>query len=332
MNKILSQEEIDALLATVSKTSEAPPPSAVSGAPSDIQLYDFKHPERISKEQIRTLRTIHDGFARMFATYLSSVLRTMVDVNLLSIDQVTFSEYSLSLSVPNALYILKSSNLEGKALLEVSPQFLLFVVDRMLGGVGDTEVAAREITNVEQTVVLKVVQTIINQLNEVWKQVFPLNVELDGFESDPQFVQIARSSDILAIIFLDVRVRGATFTMNLAFPYFTLEPFITKLTAQSMLALTGRKPRDGERTVIEERVRSSRLPVRVFLAETRMSVRDFIEVEKDDLLKLDKKTTAPLPVSVGGRLKFFATPGNRGRQRAVKVLKAATPDEEIAYG
>jgi flagellar motor switch protein FliM len=330
MNKILSQDEIDALLATVTRKPEEPAATA-PGEPSEVQLYDFKHPERISKEQIRTLRTIHDGFSRMFATYLSTVLRSLVDVNLLSIDQVTFSEYMLSLSVPNALFILKSANMEGKALLEISPQFLLFVVDRMLGGVGDIETPSREITHIEQNVVLRVIQTIISQLNEVWKQVFPLNVELDGFEADPQFVQIARSSDTLAIIFFDVRVRGATFTMNLAFPYFTLEPFINKLTAQSMMALTSRKVKEGEVTGIEERVRASRLPVRVVLADTRMNVRDFMEIEKDDLLTLDKKTTDPLPVLVGGRLKYFATPGKRSRLKAVKILRAITPDEEMVY-
>ena len=328
MGKILTQEEIDALLSTVSVSPEVEEEKAPTHA---AQLYDFKHPERISKEQIRTLRTIHDGFARMFATYLSTNLRTLVDVNLLSIDQVTFSEYSLSLSVPNALYLLKMEDLDGKALLEISPQFLLFVVDRLLGGMGDTDIETREVSQIEQNVVQRIIQTIIFQLNEVWKQVQNLNAKLDGFETDPQFVQIARSSDTIAIIFFDIRVRGATFTMNLAFPYFTLEPILNRLSAQSMLAMTARRPEVVESDAIRQRVAASRLPIQVKLTQTSLSVRDFINLQIDDLLELDKRTGEPLEIIVGGRLKYFGTPGKFGRHRAVKVIRPITVQEEIIY-
>ncbi|HHE46177.1 MAG TPA: flagellar motor switch protein FliM [Bacteroidetes bacterium] len=328
MGKILSQEEIDALLSTVKTTRGG---KEELDATQQVQLYDFKHPERISKEQIRTLRTIHDGFARMFATYLSANLRTLVDVNLLSIDQVTFGEYSLSLSVPNALYLLKMEELEGKALLEISPQFLLFIVDRLLGGMGDTDVEAREISQIEQNVVLRIINTLVNQLNDVWGQIQPLKAKLDGFETDPQFVQITRSSDTVAIIFFDIRVRGATFTMNLAFPYFTLEPIMNRLSAQSMLAITARQVEQDEVGIIRERVKSSRLPVQVILAQTTLSIRDFINLQVDDLLELDKRTSKPLEIFVGGKLKYFGSPGRLGRHKAVKVIRSVTTEEEIIY-
>jgi len=284
MGKILSQEEIDALLSSVSKESNS------NGHPDSFehaQLYDFKHPERISKDQIRTLRTIHDGFARKLATYLSSTLRTLVDVNLLSIDQVTFSEYSISLSVPNAIYMMQMQNLAGKALIEINPQFLLFAVDRLLGGGGDSEIEVREISQIEQNVVAKLMATIIKQLNEVWQQVSPLEASLDRFESDPQFVQIARSSDTIAIVFFDIRARGTMFTMNLVYPYFTLEPIMNKLSAQSMLALTSAKASDKGNEIISERLQASKLPLQVILANTDVRVRDFIEFNTDDLLQLE---------------------------------------------
>jgi flagellar motor switch protein FliM len=328
MGKILTQEEIDALLSTVSVAANREEEVISS---QSAQLYDFKHPERISKEQLRTLRTIHDGFGRMFATYLSTNLRTLVDVNLLSIDQVTFSEYSLSLSVPNALYLLKMESLEGKTLLEISPQFLLFVVDRLLGGIGDTDIEAREVSQIEQNVVLRIIQTAVHQLNEVWKQVHPLNATLDGFETDPQFVQIARSSDIIAIVFFDIRVRGATFTMNIAFPYFTLEPILNRLSAQSMLAFTARKPEKVETDAVQQRVQASKLPLQVVLAQTGLSMRDFINLQVDDLLELNRRTGEPLEIVVGGKLKFFGTPGKLGRHKAVRVLRPITTQEEIIY-
>lgn len=328
MGKILSQEEIDALLSTVATPDEDDEKVVI---PTAAQLYDFKHPERISKEQIRTLRTIHDGFARMFATFLSSNLRTLVDVNLLSIDQVTFSEYSLSLSIPNALYLLEMENLEGKALLEITPQFLLFVVDRLLGGMGDTEIETREISQIEQNVLQRLIKTIINQLNDVWTQVFPLKASLAGFETDPQFVQIARSSDTIAIIFFDIRVRGATFTMNLAFPYFTLEPIMDRLSAQSMLALTAKRDVGTQSDLIQQRIKSSSLMVQAVLAETSVSVKDFIDFSVDDLLHLEKRIHEPVDIFVGGKLKYFGTPGKLRKHQAVKIIRSITPEEEIIH-
>ncbi len=328
MSKILSQEEIDALLTTVSADTGVDLGTSLSPG---TQLYDFKHPERISKEQIRTLRTIHDNFARLFATYLSTNLRTLVDVNLLSIDQVTFSEYSLSLSVPNSLYLLGMDNLEGKALLEISPQFLLFVVDRLLGGFGDTDTEAREISQIERNVVNRIIGVAINHLNEVWTQVYDLGAKLAGYESDPQFVQIARSSDTLAIIFFDIRVRGATFTMNLAFPYFTLEPIISRLSMQSMMALTSRKGEVGETELIRERLRTTTLQIQAVLAETNLTVRDFMDLSRDDLLRLEKNTKDLIHVKLGGKLKLFATIGKLGRRRAVKIVRPVTLEEELIY-
>ena len=328
MGKILSQEEIDALLSTVSlpeKVEEEPAISAVA------QLYDFKHPERISKEQIRTLRTIHDGFARMFATFLSTQLRTLVDVNLLSIDQVTFSEYSLSLSIPNALYLLEMEELEGKALLELNPQFLLFLVDRLLGGIGDTENEAREISQIEQNVIKHVISTIVQQLNDVWSQIYPIKASLSGFETDPQFVQIARSSDTIAIIFFDVRVRGATFTMNLAFPYFSLEPIMSKLSAHSMLSLTAKRDTESKGAQIQQRVETTRLTVRTILADTTVRVGDFIDLNTDDLLHLEKRLAEPIEIHIGGKLKFYGSPGKVGKHMAIKIIRSISPEEELAY-
>lgn len=332
MSKILSQEEIDALLSTVGRPKGVKVEDDVDQV--SAQLYDFKHPERISKEQLRTLRTIHDNFARMFATYLSTTLRALVDVFLVSIDQVTFSEYALSLAVPSSLYILDLQKLDGKAILEVSPQFLLFVVDRMLGGIGDTDIEPREVTIIEQNVVRKIIDTVINYLNEVWKHIHPLEAKFDSFEADPQFVQIARSSESMAVIFFEIRVRGVAFAMNFGLPYFVLEPIMNRLSAQSMMAITalaGRRLREGEKEELQERIFASRLSVRANLAETNFSIRDFMNLNVNDLLHLEKRTHELLQVEVGGKLKFLGEPGQLGRYRAIKISRSISPIEELIY-
>ncbi|MBM3327763.1 MAG: flagellar motor switch protein FliM [Calditrichaeota bacterium] len=326
MSKILTQEEIDALLSTVGSG-----PGGEAGAGRNVQVYDFKHPERISKDQMRTLRTIHDNFARMFGTSISTSLRTIVDLNLNAIDQVTFSEYAMSVRVPSALYILKMDAVGGDMILEISPQFLLFIVDRLLGGFGDTDVAPREITIVEQNVVQRVMQMMVNLLNDAWSPVQLLGLKIDSFESDPQFVQVARASESLAVIFFEARVRGANFPLNLVVPYLVLEPIMTKLTAQSALTLAARRAEQKDIESIRGRIIASKLPLRAVLSDTTLKIRDFIALGVDDILKLEHRISAPIAVIIADKMKYFGSPGRLGKRSAVRILRSVTPEEEIIY-
>jgi len=327
MNRILSQDEIDALLSSVSKGKSY---DSLEREPRrSVTVYDFKHPDRISKEQIRTMRTIHENFARLFATFLSTNLRALVDVNVISIDQVTYSEYTMSLSMPSSLYLLKMPDLEGKAVVEISPQFLLFVVDRLLGGTGETEIEIREITLIEQNIVQRIINNLISTLNEVWNQIYPLESQFDSFETDPQFVQIARSSETIAIIFFEIKVRGAVYPMNIGFPYFVLEPILQKLSSQTFF-VNVKKVSDNERNLLEERIRSSKINLNAIFAQTNLSVREFLTLKTGDMIRLDKELDDELKLKVGNKVKYFAVPGNIGRKVAVRVTRQISFQEELA--
>ncbi|MBD3165434.1 flagellar motor switch protein FliM [bacterium] len=328
MNRILSQDEIDALLSSVSKGKSY---EAVEREQrKSIAVYDFKHPDRISKEQIRTMRTIHENFARLFATFLSTNLRALVDVNVISIDQVTYSEYTMSLSMPSSLYLLKLPDLEGKAVVEISPQFLLFIVDRLLGGTGETEIEIREITLIEQNIVQRIINNLIGTLNEVWHQIYTLNAQYDSFETDPQFVQIARSSETIAIIFFEIKVRGAVFPMNIGFPYFVLEPILQKLSTQTFF-VNVKKVGEDERRLLEDRIESSKIPIQAIFANTTMTVRDFLNLKRGDLVQLEKPLDDEMQVFVGERLKYWAVPGRSGRKSAIKITRQVTFEESLSH-
>ena len=330
MSKILTQEEIDALLDSVSKTKTFEQIDKIRER--SVHLYDFKHPDRVSKDQLRTLRTIHDGFARSLSTYLSTILRTMVDINLLSIDQVSYSEYMMALSEPSCIYILNSKTLEGRAILEVNPQLALLVVDRLLGGAGkNASSELREITLIEQNIIRAVIDKAIDILNEVWKNVVPLNMVYDGFESNPQFVQIAPASETAIIIFFEILIRDLTYPLNICFPYFVMEPIMQKLTVQSWFAQTQRKITEDSSGVARERLSFTKVPVRVNLGGTNISIRDMINLKIGDVLTLDSKTDDELQVQVKGKTKYFGEPGISGRKRAVKILRPLSKEEEKIY-
>lgn len=329
MSKILTQEEIDALLKNVSSVQSFEPAAESKERP--VHLYDFKHPDRISKDQLRALRTIHDAYARSYGTYLSSMLRTLVDINLLSIDQATYSEYMLSLSVPSCIYIIASKNLKGSAILEMSPQFALTIVDRLLGGNGTRVGNIRELTIIEQNILRKMVESGLNILTDAWRNVYRMNLYIESFESNPQFVQIAPASETAAVVSFEIIIRDMTFPLNLCFPYFVLDPLIQNLST-SWAGVSTKRLSLVEREKMDKKIRLTRLPIRAQLGSTALRMQDLLRLQPGDVVRLDERGDEGLKIWVDGKVKFWADPGVANGRRAVKIIRRVTELEEITLG
>jgi flagellar motor switch protein FliM len=325
MSKILTQEEIDALLKSVSTTQTLEP--STMAKERAIHSYDFKHPDRISKDQLRSLRTIHDSFARSFGTYLSGMLRTLVDINLLSIDQATYSEYMLSLSVPSCIYIVVTKNLKGSAILELSPQFALTVVDRLLGGSGNRVGSIRELTVIEQNILRKMVESALSVLADAWRHAHRLNMYIESFESNPQFVQIAPASETAAVISFEIIIRDMMFPMNLCFPYFVLEPLLQHL-ATGWSSVATRHQSADERGAMRKRIRLTQLPLTVQLGKTQMCMKDLLNLKSGDIIPLRERKDEAAKVWVDGKVKFWGEPGASNLNKAVRIIRRVSDMEE----
>ncbi len=328
MSKILTQEEIDALLKNVSVGESFDP--SVEAKERSVHLYDFKHPDRISKDQLRALRTIHDAFARAFGTYLSTTLRTMVDVNLLSIDQATYSEYMLSLSVPACIHIVAARELKGSSILEFSPQFALTVVDRLLGGTGARVGTDRELTVIEQNILRKVVDEALVHLADAWRHAATMNYYVESYESNPQFVQIASASEIAAIISFEISIRDMTYPMNICAPYFVLESLIQNLST-GFTNVGVKRVGSTERKMLHARVGLTRLPIVALLGTSTISLEELITIRKGDCIRLLERADECLKLRIGGRVKFWGEPGASGPNKAVKIVRRVTDTEEIHF-
>ena len=326
LNKILSQEEIDALLSSTSKEDGRPSVSEVQRE-KVIHAYDFKHPDRISKDQLRSLRAIHEGFARILGTYLSTTLRTMMSVKLLSIDQLTYLEFTMGISDPSCIYTLNFERLGGNAILEVSPDLVLFIVDKLFGGAGESAYESRSITMIEQNVMGKVVYQLLSFLEESWQHVTPLGAKVESFETNPQFVQIASAAEIVVAVFFEVGVRNLNFTLSLGIPYFVLEPILTTLTTEGWLSLAQKRESEKDATGVEHTLKAVKVPFVVSLGETAITLKEFMDLEVGDTIKLDKGMYDDLEVTVNGRLKFLGRPGLIGNKKAVKVVRFASSEE-----
>jgi flagellar motor switch protein FliM len=325
MSKILSQEEIDALLSGEGLGVGGGAPAVAEAGPEEqkeklVSLYDFKHPNRVSKDQLRTLQTIHEAFARGFATHLSTRLRSLVDIDLTSVDQLTYSEFIMSMADPSAVYIFNIKELEGDAILEISPQLVLYIIDRSFGGEGGVIQEAREITIIEQNVMKKIVDNGLEQLVRAWQNITPLTLELRDFETNPQLIQISPPSETAIMISFEVKISDFSSLLNLCFPYFVLEDVMPKLSAQHQIAHSQKKKTRPDAEIIEYKLRRAQIPVKVNLGKTELSMRDILSLEKGDIVRLENRLDQLLKVIVGDTVKFKGKPGVYRNHKAVQIV------------
>lgn len=324
MSKILSQEEIDALLSGegVSEGAGAAVTEAVGEEQKEklVSLYDFKHPNRVSKDQLRTIQTIHESFARGFATHLSTRLRSLVDIDLTSVDQLTYSEFIMSMADPSAVYIFNIKELEGDAILEISPQLVLYIIDRSFGGEGGVIQEAREITIIEQNVMKKIVDNALVQLVRSWQNVTPLTLELRDFETNPQLIQISPPGETAIMISFEVKISDFSSLLNLCFPYFVLEDVMPKLSAQHQIAHNQKKRSHHEENIVKHKLNKTDVPVSVNLGRTELSLREVLDLEEGDIVRLDDRLDKMLEVIIGDTAKFRGKPGIYRGHKAVQIV------------
>jgi flagellar motor switch protein FliM len=325
MAEVLTQEEIDALLKSISTSK---PSQQQAAAKETVYLYDFKHPSRVSKDQLRSLRTIHESFSRMLGTYLTTLLRTMVDVQLLSIDQVTFLEFTMAMSNPGCIWVFTLQQYEGKGILEVSPELIVLTIERLFGGEGKHSNEVRALSVIEQNVAGKIIEKCLRIYDEAWIKALPIQTQVHSFEMNPQFAQVAPSSETAVVMFFEINVRNTTFPMNICFPYFVLDPLIQKLSSENWVGHSLLKKTDSDRERIEHSLRQTEVEMTVCLGETSLKPREILELEAGDVIVLETKVGNPLKVSVEDRIRFMVMPGILEKKKAMVIENVLVPLDE----
>jgi flagellar motor switch protein FliM len=297
MSKILSQEEIDALL------SSAPSGDGGTGLANSagVITYNFRRPDRVSKEQIRALHFLHDRFARDVATSLAAYLRTLTEFTILSVEQFSYSEFLMSLSDPTAYYAFAMPPLEGLGALEINPTIAFTVIDRMLGGSGSGTAPQRALTEIEQNVIDSVVKLILDNLTETWRTVFELNFRIQGRETRPQMLQVAGPNEIMILMAFDLKVGDIRGTFHLCIPASIIEA--TGSIFVQGWQRTRREPTTVERQWLVESL--SRLPLSVTTTlNTQLRARELVSLQRGEVLSLGIPVDLPVNVLVAGTPKF----------------------------
>lgn len=329
MNEVLSQDEIDQLLQAISTgESEADEFKPVTDT-RRIKIYDFRRPDKFSKEQIRTVSNMHETFARLTTTSLSAQLRTLVHVHVASVDQLTYEEFIRSIPTPTTLAVINMDPLKGNAVLEIAPEITFIIIDRLFGGSGDTGGKVnRDLTDIEQSVMEGIIVRILANMREAWTQVVDLRPRLQQIETNPQFAQIVPPSEMVILVTLEIKIGEEAGMMNICIPYITIEPIVSKLSSSFWFSSVRRSSTTQYLGTLKEKLADVEMELVADIGSINVPIRDVLSLRTGDVIRLNTiKVGEPLTLSVGSKKKFYCQPGVVGKKVAVQIIEKIDEQE-----
>lgn len=326
MGEVLSQNEIDSLLAALT-SGELDVSQIKDENEKSVKNYDFRRPAKFSKEHLRTLEIIYEHYGRLISTNLPVYLRKNVQVSVASSETVTFSEFTNSLSNPVILGIVNFIPLAGNIIIDVSTNLGYTIIDRMLGGGGVPLEKNRTFSEIERTIIEKILIVCMQLMREPWKNVVEINPVLDRLETNPQFAQIISPNDMVAIVTLNVKIGDVQGFMNMCLPYFTLESIMDKLNTRYWYSNMQENHDENFEEYLETVLKKVSIPVKAILGTSSVSVGDFANLQPGDVIRLNTHVEDELSVYVGNIKKFTALPGASKDCYAVKVVSVIREGE-----
>ena len=329
MNEVLSQDEIDQLLQAISTgESEADEFKPVTDT-RRIKIYDFRRPDKFSKEQICTVSNMHETFARLTTTSLSAQLRTLVHVHVASVDQLTYEEFIRSIPTPTTLAVINMDPLKGNAVLEIAPEITFIIIDRLFGGSGDTGGKVnRDLTDIEQSVMEGIIVRILANMREAWTQVIDLRPRLQQIETNPQFAQIVPPSEMVILVTLEIKIGEEAGMMNICIPYITIEPIVSKLSSSFWFSSVRRSSTTQYLGTLKEKLADVEMELVADIGSINVPIRDVLSLRTGDVIRLNTiKVGEPLTLSVGSKKKFYCQPGVVGKKVAVQIIEKIDEQE-----
>lgn len=330
MAEVLSQGEVESLLAALdaapaasTKRPEAPVSIASSELVGQISVYDFKRPERVSKEQMRAFQALHEGFSREFGASLSGMLRSIIEVKLISVDQLTYGEFVFSLENPTCFNLLFSDVLQGHVILDLNPSIIYPIVDRLLGG-GKTATPnfpSRPLTEIELRLVSRITRAAIEALEHAWVNISELRLRVTQIESNPQLVQIVPPNEVIVLISFEISMGEMRGIMNLCIPFNTIEPLTGKLSSDTWSSYGKQQISPEQKAQLEVGIASASVELVAVLAETKLSAAELMNLDVGDVILTERDVQEGLTLLVEGKPTFNAEIGQIKGHKAIQVRK-----------
>ncbi|MCP4710222.1 MAG: flagellar motor switch protein FliM [Planctomycetes bacterium] len=337
MADVLDQDEVDALLNAVAGGDLEGDAETVKmegegdgDQPREVRTYDFKRPERVSKDQVLAFEGLHERFARNFGAALSGYLRTIIEVKVRSTEQLTYAEFTYSLPSPTSFSLLSCAPLEGQICLEISPLITYPIIDRMLGGSNaELYIPQRPLTQIEMRLANRIIERALDALAEAWNNISEVIFEVVQHESNPQLVQIVAPNEVVVVIGFEIKMGNRSGSMSLCIPFNVIEPVMHRLTSQDWFSYRKKETQDDKRDRLRENLDDAKLNTRTYLGQTTIKVSDLLNLQVNDVLKISKEAKHELIMQIEGISKFAGRIGQFRGQKAFKITRPAKPGEKI---
>jgi len=330
---VLDQSEVDALLAAV-EAGGVDTVDQISARPTrttrEVHTYDFKRPERVSKEQMRALEAIHDAFARNFGASLSAFLRTIVEVRVATAEQLTYSEFIHSLPNPTNFNLLTAEPLEGQLCLEISPLIIYPIIDRLLGGSNsELFIPQRPLTLIEERLVSRITSRAVTSLSEIWNDMVEAEFKIVEVESNPHLVQIVAPNEVVVVLGFEIKIGGRAGTMSLCIPFNVIEPVMGKLLSQGWLAYQRQSSVEDKAEDIGRGLGATDVTAVAYLAETSITLNELLTLQPGDIIQTTKPVNSEIILRVEGENKFAGRIGRHKDNLAARITRQAEVEEPL---
>ena len=319
-SEVLSQNEIDALLSAISTGEMDAEELKKEDSEKKVKVYDFKRALRFSKDQIRSLTRIHENFARLLTTYFSAQLRTYVQISVTSTDQIPYEEFIRSIPKMTILNVYEVPPLNGRIIFEINPNIAYAMLDRVLGGQGNSINKVENLTEIETKIMTQLFERAVENLREAWSSIAEIDTVLTDFEVNPQFLQTVSPNETVVVISFNTVIGDTTGMINICIPHVVLEPMIPKLSVRYWMQKTEKEKLPEEVQFIEKKIFKTDLDVVAELGRTSIMINDFLHMDIGDVIILDNSIKKPLEIKVGNRTKFVGQPGVVNKKVGIQVL------------
>ena len=329
MADILSQEEIDALLEVVDDddASESIGEKSKKEEQQQVIIYDFKRPNRVSKEQLRAIKGIHDKLARNLASQISSVMRSIVEIRLHSVDQMTYGEFLMSLPSPTSFNVFSIKPLDGNCVLEINPSIAFPMIDRLLGGNGEGFEASRELTDIEVNLLDAILRMMMQRLKESWSMITDMYPNVEAKESSPNVVQIVSQNEIVIMVVMEIIVGNSSGMINICYPVIYLEPILSRLANRDIMLgeTSAKKSRNKE---LKTLIGRAEVLYEAILGKSIVSVNEFLNLKEGDILRLDRSANDKAIVTIDKKEVFLAEVGLHRFRKSIRIEELIRSDKD----
>lgn len=330
MGDILSQNEIDELLKALDTGEIDVQQMQNTTEEKKVRPHDFRRPNKFAKDHLRTLQIIHENYARLVTNFLSGYLRTLVQVEMISVEELTYSEFNNSLSNPVILGVVDFIPLQGSIIVEMVPNIAFTLIDRILGGKGSNIQKVRGFTEIELSIIERVLSQLLGLMKEPWKNVADVKPRLEKIETNAQFAQIISPNEMISLITLSAKIGEVEGMLNLCIPYQVLEPIIPKLSTKFWFSTREKTFSEESLQMLEQKIEHTQIPVQAILGSAVLTVADVTELQIGDVIQLDTSIDSEIKVYVGDLYKFKARPGVKRNKVSIRITDVIR--EEVENG